>query len=233
MYDRATAGAAAAAVDDEEELVGSGLQLQLLERERLDAMAARDEADLARLQALAEQGEGDFDGEDTLMDPAHLPPWLVRLEEAMLGLNKEEQAWGALAPDAKRRRVARFDSLSDAAIFQQRVEESQQSGQNDARRGAGTAAAGRRGCRAMGSGGSSKVQAQQQQKQQPRRAGTLLVPAPSGAVCVKCVVEDRVDEKPRGDEEECLLCPGCDNPFHSACLLGEGGERCMFCEAEE
>lgn len=197
----------------------SSLQLELLEPGRLDAVAARDEADLERLRQLPPPPSS----HETmaLMDAARLPTWLTRLEEEMLGLGgSKETEWGVLAPDAKRRRVARFDSLSDAAIYRQRLQEDDEEAEAEAER-ASSGGLGK-GRKKLAGGGAS-------------RTPSPLVPAPPGAECVKCLVEGRLDEKPQGTEEEqaLVLCDGCENPFHRGCL-GAGGKRCCaFCEAEE
>ncbi len=144
------------------------------------------------------------------MDAAHLPSWLARLEEEMLGhgSNSKEPVWGQLEPNAKRRRVARFGSLSDAAIFQQRMQEAQRA----------TAAA---------------EEEEAAAEAQPCTARALAA-APPDAACVRCVVEERLDEKAPGPGKAmvAVLCPGCGNPFHCACL-GVGGKLCMFCQGEE
>lgn len=198
----------------------SSLQLELLERKHLDALAARDEADLERLRQLPPSSS---DETMALMDAARLPTWLARLEEEMLGLGgSKETEWGVLAPDAKRRRVARFDSLSDAAIYRQRLQEDDEAAAAEAD---GASSGGRgKGRKKPAGGGASRMP-------------SPLAPAPSDAECVKCLVEGRLDEKLQGtteDEEQALvLCSGCANPYHRGCL-GAGDKRCCaFCEAEE
>lgn len=217
----------------------SGLQLHLLERERLDAVTARDETDLARLRELAPNEEEA--GAGALMDAAHLPTWLARLEDEILGHSNKEPVWGQLEPNAKRRRVSRFDSLSDAAIFRQRQQEQQEEeveqqqeeqGKED---GSGEGGTKNGGQRKRKPAAAAKAAAAAAARDTKGSDDAPLVTAPPDAACVKCLVEGRLDEKVGTAEEEeevvVVLCPGCSNPFHRACLV-MGRKKCMFCEAE-
>ena len=211
----------------------SRLQLGLLDRERLDALAARDETELTRLRQLpplssssssSSSSSNDVSrGEATLMDAAGLPTWLARLEEQMLGLGgSKETEWGIVAPDSKRRRVARFDSLSDAAIYRQRRQEGdEEEAEAAAERASLSSSSKGRKKPAAGGGGNGAS-----------RTPPPLAPAPPDAECVKCLVEGRLAQ---GREEEALvMCASCVNPYHRSCLgAGRGKRCCAFCEAEE
>lgn len=172
---------------------------QLLSRERLDAVTARDETDLARLREMTVD-ENDEEAAAALAGATQLPSWLGRLEDEM-GRNSEEPAWGQLEPDAKRRRVARFDSMSDAAIYRQRQREGEEKEEREEGRGKGD---------------------KKEKRKKKKAATSRLVAAPADAACVKCLVEE-TSPQGTGEEEELavVLCPGCDNPFHRA-WLGPG-----------
>lgn len=163
------------------------------------------------------------------MEAGGLPTWLAKLEEQMLGLGgSRETEWGIVAPDSKRRRVARFDSLSDAAIYRQRRREGDEEEAEAAAERASLSSSrkGRKKPAAGGGGGGNGAS----------RTPPPLAPAPPDAECVKCLVEGRLEEKVQGweQEEALVLCASCVNPYHRSCLgAGRGKRCCAFCEAEE